>query len=287
MERIIKSLHTTVLKEEAVELLAPVTGATYFDGTFGGGGHTKLLLEKSAPKGRVVAVDLDSSVEKFASELEKKYGERFEFHHMSYVDVSKLSERFDGALLDLGLSSDQLGEDESRGFTFQGDQYLDLRFDATRGQTASQLLNQSSLPRLEQIFRDYAQDRFYKKLASRIVETRRKAPVQRASDLIALIGTDQPKVLAPIWQALRIAVNDELSNVERGLKEITQVLKKDAVFSVISFHSLEDAIVKKFFRDCPELEVITKKTIQPSNEEVSKNPRSRSAKLRAARKINH
>ncbi|HUD21097.1 MAG TPA: 16S rRNA (cytosine(1402)-N(4))-methyltransferase RsmH [Candidatus Saccharimonadales bacterium] len=281
MERVTKSHHQGVLIAEVIQLISPTKEGVYLDATFGGGGHGRALLGTG---GQVIGLDLDPTAEEFGRELEREAKGKFTFRRLSYDRAAELDAMFDGAILDLGLSSDQL-EQSGRGFSFQKDEILDLRFNPDYGQTAAQLLGQASLPRLDQIFRDYAEDRYHKALAAKIVETRRRQPIRTTKDLIALVGTDNPKVLAPIWQGLRIAVNDELGTLERGLKEISGCLKKDAVLAVISFHSLEDAIVKKFFRDNVDLEVVTKKPIQPSNEEIRSNPRARSAKLRVARRV--
>ncbi len=277
------SKHVSVLATVSTDLLKPTSGKVYLDGTFGGGGHTRKLLEKSQPSGRVVALDRDPGASVFATRLAAEFAGRFEWHCLSFEDVGELGVQFDGAILDLGMSSDQL-EEHGRGFSFLGNQALDLRFDDRHGQTAAQLLMQSGAGEIERVFRDYGEDRYAKKLAVRIVNERRARPIRTTEDFIHYVGTDNPKVLAPLFQALRIAVNDELQVLQRGLQAIAEQLNNRAVLSVISFHSLEDRIVKNFFRE-GGWESLTKQPIVPDEIEQASNPRSRSAKLRAARKV--
>lgn len=277
------SKHIPILVEEVVVALQPKSEGVYLDGTFGGGGHSRALLDASVPNGRVVAVDRDETTSVYANELVKEYGKRFTYQTMKYADVEQLDQKFDGALLDLGMSTDQL-TNSWRGFSFQRNEPLDLRFDASVGQTAAQFLQQGNAITIERVFREYAQDRYAKKLAARIVNERRGKPIRTTADFIEYVGTDNPKVLAPLFQALRIHINDELLNVERGIEAVSSVLKPGGVLAVISFHSLEDKIVKTFFRT-NDYEILTKKPVGPSEEEVKRNPSSRSAKLRTGRKI--
>ncbi len=276
--------HQSILVKEVIEALKPVSGETYLDATFGGGGHTRAILEASAPDGKVVALDRDSSTEEFAAGLKEEFGERFDYRAISYIEMSKLGVKFDGIMFDLGLSADQL-EASGRGFSFQKkDEPLDLRFDDSHGQTAAEFLRQSPLNELERVFRDYAEDRYWKALARKIMELRRITPVRTVRDFITQVGNENPKVLAPLFQGLRIEVNDELGGLKRGLAAASESLKPGGRLAVITFHSLEDRIVKEFMRN-GEFELINKKPISPSEEEVRSNPRSRSAKLRAGRRI--
>jgi len=272
------SKHISVFLEEAVDLLGVAADGTYLDCTFGGGGHSRLILERS-PTSKVIALDRDENAAQFAVKLERYFPARFEFRHLSYDQLDELSQEFDGILFDLGFSSDQL-EAAGRGFSFMQTEPLDLRFDDRGGQTAAQLLSQASPDRLVRIFQDYAQDRYSKTLARKIVEVRRTQPIRTTTDFVQLVGTKQPSVLAPLFQALRIEVNDELSTLERGLAAALESLKPGGRLVVISFHSLEDRVVKEFMRS--QMTVVTKKPISPSIEEVNNNPRARSAKLRAA-----
>ncbi|MEK7170782.1 MAG: 16S rRNA (cytosine(1402)-N(4))-methyltransferase RsmH, partial [Patescibacteria group bacterium] len=275
------SRHRSVLTAEVLELIQPKSGGIYLDGTFGGGGHAQALLDASAPRGKMVAIDRDAEVKQFAKPLAERYGRRFSFEVLRYDQAEKLELLFDGVLLDLGLSSDQL-EESGRGFSYARNEPLDMRFDARQGQTASQLLSQTTPQLLERIFRDYGEDRHGGQLARKIVARRRQEPIRTTFDLIGVIGTTQPKVLSKIFQALRIAVNDELTRLSQGLTAVTNCLKPDGVLAVISFHSLEDRIVKEFVRN--HLEIITKKPIIATDNEILNNPRARSAKLRAGKK---
>lgn len=273
------SKHISVFLEEAVDLLDVARDQTYLDCTFGGGGHSRLILEQSKPTGKVIGLDRDLNAESYAEALEKEYGERFEFRHLSYDRLDELNFEFDGVVFDLGFSSDQL-ESSGRGFSFMQTEPLDLRYDDRGGQTASQLLSQSTPDRLVRIFQDYAEDRYAKSLVRKIVDSRRQHPIRTTTDFVQLVGTKQPSVLAPLFQAMRIEVNDELSTLERGLAKAKSALRTGGRLVVISFHSLEDRIVKEFMRG--QMKVITKKPISPTEIEVISNPRARSAKLRAA-----
>lgn len=275
------SKHISVFLEEAVELLAVARDGIYLDCTFGGGGHSRLILERNAPTGKVVALDRDQGATEYAQIVSNQFPTRFEFHHLSYDRLGELGQTFDGILFDLGFSSDQL-ESSGRGFSFAKTELLDLRYDARGGQTAAQLLSQATPERLVRIFQEYAEDRYAKSLVRKIVDTRRIQPIRTTTDFVQLVGTNQPSVLAPLFQALRIEVNDELSTLKRGLAAALAALNPSGRLVVISFHSLEDRIVKEFMRSY--MTVVTKKPISPSVIEVAENPRSRSAKLRAATK---
>ena len=274
-----ESKHNSVLLEESIGLLKPASGKIYLDGTFGGGGHSRKLLEAISPEGKVVALDRDPGVEKFAVILSKDFPDRFEFHCLSFDQVDELGYHFDGAVLDLGMSSDQL-ESSGRGFSFNRREPLDLRFDDRLGQTAAQFLMQSSPAEIERVFKEYGEDRYAKKLAVRIVNERRSRVIRSTDDFIHYVGTSNPKVLAPLFQALRITVNDEVNILKKGLEKTAGTLIAGAILSVISFHSIEDRLIKQFFR-AGGFEIITKKPITPSDQELLNNPRSRSAKLRA------
>lgn len=269
--------------QEVLSYLSPREGI-YLDGTLGGGGYTQAILERS-PHARVTAYDLDQGAINLFEQVYPQYANRVTLVAGSYETVNELDQLFEGAVLDLGLSSDQL-EQSGRGFSFQRVEPLDLRFDPNSASpTAATFLARASYDELVRVFSDYAQDRRSKTLARKILEARRTSPIRTTTDLIQVIGTSSPKVLAPIWQALRIVVNDELGNLERGLNAIQSKLKVGAVLVVVSFHSLEDAIVKNFFKTTQQLTALTKKPITPSHEEVLQNQRCRSAKLRAAKKI--
>ena len=273
------SKHQGVLLDKSTNLLKPTSKKVYLDGTFGGGGHSRKLLELTEPSGKVIALDRDPNTEIFTKKLLYDFPGRFEFHCLSFDQVGQLGHHFDGAILDLGLSTDQL-ESSGRGFSFSRNEPLDLRFDDRFGQTAAQFLMQSSPSEIERVFKEYGEDRYAKKLAVRIVNDRRSRTIRTTEDFIHYIGTNNPKVLAPLFQALRIVVNDEIDTLKNGLEEISESLVGGAILSVISFHSIEDRIVKQFFR-LGDFQVITKKPITPGDDELLENSRSRSAKLRA------
>jgi len=278
------SEHLTVLVRETIQALEPHSNGSYLDATFGGGGHSRAILEASQPGGQVLGIDRDPEVAKWADELTLSYPERLQFEVMSYDHAQDLGKTFDGIVADLGMSSDQL-HDEDRGFGFSTKGELDLRFDNRKGQTAAQFLSSASQDKIATVFQNYAQDKQSKYLASKIVTKRRERPIKTTEDFVTIVGTNQPKVLAPLFQALRIQVNDELIILKRGLQVLTDCLKPDGRIVVISFHSLEDAIVKEFFRSSEQLEIITKKPITPASEELNNNPRCRSAKLRVAKRL--
>lgn len=274
------SKHQSVLATELLEYLKPKAGGRYLDATFGGGGHSKALLESRAKIGLVVALDPAPEAVAFAARLTKQFGKRFRFYQNSFLAMAELEGQFDGLIFDLGLSSDQL-EDSGRGFTFSRDEVLDMRFDPTRGRTAAWYLNTLSEKALQQIFSAYAQDRYSRSLARKIVRQRQQERFTTTFQLVKAVGTDQPKVLAPIFQALRITVNDELNVLSQALEIALTKLNERGILAVISFHSLEDRIVKNFIKE-NSMEKLTKKPIIATETEVERNPRARSAKLRLA-----
>lgn len=277
--------HQGVMINEILLAIKPVSDGRYLDATFGAGGHSQAILEKSSPQGKLVALDRDPNTYVWANELKSRFKDRFTFFNCSYDEFDQQLTDFDGIVADLGLSSDQL-DDSERGFSFGQNSPLDLRFNPRSGRTAAQILNQDSLSDLTKMFRDYAQDRYAFYLAKKIVASRKVNPIKTTFDFNNLVKNTNPKVLAPLYQALRIETNNELACLKAGLPIFVKLLKQNGVLAVISFHSLEDAIVKSFFKNSAQIEIVTKKPITPSNEEIKNNPRCRSAKLRIARKIN-
>ncbi|QQG49973.1 MAG: 16S rRNA (cytosine(1402)-N(4))-methyltransferase RsmH [Candidatus Berkelbacteria bacterium] len=273
------SKHIPVLVQETLGYLQLGNGGTYLDCTFGGGGHSREILRRIEPDGHVYALDRDGTVAPFAEELSREFPDRLKLFNLAYDRLDELDAKFDGILFDLGISSDQL-EASGRGFSFSRNEPLDMRFDERSGQNASQLLMQTGAERLERIFRDLAEDRQYRSLVRKIVDARRREPIRTTNDFMRIVGTTQPSVLAPLFQALRIEVNDELHTLKIGLEKAAAALKDGGRLVVISFHSLEDRIVKEFMRE--NMTVVTKKPVIPSLEEQRSNPRSRSAKLRSA-----
>ena len=286
------SVHQAVLPEEVIEWLAPQPGGTFIDGTLGGGGHTRLLAEKVGKDGLVVGLDRDPSV--VARAEEQLQGLPVAVAHANYADLPEvLAElkltQVDGILLDLGLSSDQLA-DHHRGFSFAADGPLDLRFDSSSGQPAWQLLARLAERPLADILYRYGEERHSRRIARRIVQQREKQPIRTAEQLAQIVRASTPRLkgrpridpATRTFQALRIAVNEELKWLEVALERLPGYLAPGGRLAVISFHSLEDRLVKNGFREDPRLEVLTPKPLVASEQEVAENPRSRSAKFRVA-----
>jgi 16S rRNA (cytosine1402-N4)-methyltransferase len=257
----------------------------------GGGGHTRLLAEAVGPAGKIVAIDRDPlPVERAATELQDLPVRAVQANFSDIPEIlGQLGiESVDGILLDLGLSSDQLADDQ-RGFSFQSDGPLDLRFDPGRGEPAWKLVERLSAEHLANLIYRYGEERYSRKIAQRIVETRRKSPIRTSADLADLIRRTVPRTHADridpatrAFQALRIAVNDELKWLEVALRRLPDCLRPGGRLAVISFHSLEDRLVKEAFRNDGRLHVLTRRPIRPTESESTENPRSRSAKLRVA-----
>lgn len=304
--------HIAVLYEDVLEQLRPRSGGRYIDGTVGGGGHSAGILEASAPEGRLLAFDRDTDALAFAAERLAAYGERVTFVHDSYAQMGRLApahgfEEVDGILLDLGLSSRQL-EDAERGFSFLREGPLDMRFDRSKGRTAADLLNYLDAESLADIFWRYGEERLSRKYARAIVAARPLSTTMELAELIervapAYVRRKRIHAATQVFQALRIAVNEELAELEAGLPAAIDLLRPGGRVAVISFHSLEDRFVKHTFRDlsrdcvCPPrqpictcdaqavVRVITRKVIMAGEDEIERNPRSRSARLRVAEKL--
>lgn len=307
--------HVTVLLQEAVEALQVKPGGVYLDGTLGGGGHTEAILRQSGPDGVVYGIDRDRDALRAAGERLAAFGERLKPLHGNFHDAKALLAaqgvaQLDGAVLDLGVSSFQFDEGE-RGFSFQEDAYLDMRMDQSCGRTAADLCNTLSGEELTRIIRDYGEERWAARIAAFILQAREKKPVETTGELVSIIKAaipkgarrDGPHPARRTFQALRIAVNDELEPLSQALEELVSLLAPGGRLAVITFHSLEDRIVKQTFKrlqnpcTCPPkapvctcgklpvAQVVTRKPILPSLAEVEQNPRSRSAKLRVAQKL--
>ncbi|MCF7836424.1 16S rRNA (cytosine(1402)-N(4))-methyltransferase RsmH [Candidatus Gracilibacteria bacterium] len=278
--------HLPVLPVEVLELLAPKAGEVFLDGTLGLGGHAGLILEKIRKTGKLIGLDLDSRNLELAQNNLQKFS-NLETHQANFRDLLKFTSpaSLDGILLDLGVSSLHF-DDASRGFSFQNLGKLDMRFDSTQPLDAAAILNSFPENEIADIFYKFGEIRSSRKIAKQIVEFRRKQKFRQTEDLVNLIA--HPKLLPQVFQALRIRVNSELENLEQGLNSAVEALKSGGRIAVISFHSLEDRIVKNFFREQKKLkilEILTKKAVGPSASELAENPRSRSAKLRGARKF--
>lgn len=290
--------HIPVLLNEVLEYLKPKPGDKIIDATLDGGGHSFEILKKIGPKGKVLGIEWDEELLKqFELKIKSlKFKDNFILINDNYRNLKKIAQennflKADGILLDLGLSSWHF-EGSKRGFSFQKDEQLDMRFDEKQELTAREIINQWPPETIEKVLKEYGEERFSKPIAKAIIETRKKKPIISTSQLVEII-----KNAVPFWyrsgrrihfatktfQALRIVVNDELGNLKLFLKQSPEVLKKGGKGAVISFHSLEDRIVKQTFRELKGsgiAQILTKKPIRPSKEEVIKNPRSRSAKLR-------
>lgn len=295
-ERTPDKIHVSVLLEECLQYLSPRPDGLYVDGTLGLGGHTEGILAATSPGGKVIAFEWDQKAQDLATERLKKYGDRLRIIPRNFAEIAEgLNEvgcgQIDGLLIDIGLSSLQLDRGE-RGFSFQVDEPLDMRMDIRRPVTARSLVETCSFEELADIFFYYGDERQARPVAAAIVEKRQKEKIVTTADLVAVISGAIPKKYHPkkihvatkVFQALRIAVNSELENLAKIIEDGVQFLKPGARFCVISFHSLEDRIVKRKFASHEQLEVITRKPVVPSATELARNPRARSARLRVAEK---
>src|SRR5690606_17782027 len=307
-----ESAHITVLLNEAVDALVADPDGFYVDGTFGRGGHSQLILNSLSPQGRLLAIDKDLTAIAVAHD---RFGQdaRFEIAHSSFAGLAELiaarnmTGKVSGLLLDLGVSSPQLDEAE-RGFSFQQDGPLDMRMDQSRGQSAADWVNTASEAEIAQVLKEYGEERFAKRMARALVTERLKTPFTRTGRLAAVIKEANPaweKGKHPAtraFQAIRIHVNNELGDLESVLSQAVELLAPGGRLVVISFHSLEDRLVKRFIRRQeqgdrlpPGLPVQDHqlnrrlkscgKPVMPSEAELATNPRSRSAVMRVAEKL--
>ncbi|MFH1462034.1 MAG: 16S rRNA (cytosine(1402)-N(4))-methyltransferase RsmH [bacterium] len=295
----IKIYHKPVLIKEVLEHLEPKPNKTYLDATFGGGGHTCAILD-SQPTCNVIAFDWDKkAIEKNYPQLKEKYGERLKviwanFAHIKKIFAKEKITKIDGILADFGTSQFQI--QNTAGLSFQTDSPLDMRMSQAHFYfKASDIVNRFNEKELADIIFKYGEEKFARKIAKAIVEQRKKEKFQTTKQLVELIESLMPKYIhgkkrkthpaTKTFQALRIFVNKELDNIEIFLKDSIDFLEKDGNIACISFHSLEDRIVKHFFKEnSDKLQILTKKPIVPSEEEIKINPSSRSSKLRAAKK---
>ncbi|MEI8375587.1 MAG: 16S rRNA (cytosine(1402)-N(4))-methyltransferase RsmH [Planctomycetota bacterium] len=285
------SIHVPVMLAEVLEGLSPQLGGIFVDGTLGGGGHTRALAERVGPSGRIISLDRDPA----AIEAANTYLPKVPVTpvHANFCDLPEVLaelgvEAVDGILLDLGLSSDQLADLE-RGFSFSSTGPLDLRFNPMQGKPAWRLLERLSAEHLADLIYQYGEERYSRRIARAIVQRRQDHPVETSADLADLVRRCVPRSrhdridpATRTFQALRIAVNDELKSLEIALRRLPECLRTGGRLAVISFHSLEDRPVKVAFRDDPRLTSLTRKPVTPSDAETAENPRSRSAKLRVA-----
>lgn len=287
-------MHTPVLKEEVLKYLDPKPNQNFVDCTTGAGGHTFAILEKTAPHGKILAIDWDEEAAQRLAEIvkDKKLQKRIIIENENFADLLDIvmQNKFrpiHGILLDLGFSSDHL-EDTKRGFSFQKNGPLDMRYSTKNPLTAEKIVNYHSKNQLENILKEYGEEQFAKEIAQEIVTARAQKPIQKVFQLVEIIEKATPKSyhrkkLHPAtktFQALRIAVNDELGNISTVLKSASEILPPSGKLAVLSFHSLEDRIVKKFFQNNSTMTQQTKKPIRASSQEIRSNPRARSVKLR-------
>lgn len=277
--------HISVLSQELISGLAICPGGRYLDATIGGGGHSELILN-AAPDTQVVGLDQDDYALHHAQQRLASYGDRVQFQQRNFADYQPENSQFDGIIADLGVSSAQLDRPE-RGFSFRHEADLDMRMDQRQSLTAAEVINHWEEKQLAEIFFTYGEERLSRRIARQIVEQR---PFQTTTQLAETIARSVPRQYrygrihpaTRVFQALRIAVNRELTVLETFLAQAPQWLKPGGRIGIISFHSLEDRLVKHRLRDSPLLQILTKKPIQPQEDEIQANPRSRSAKLRLA-----
>jgi 16S rRNA (cytosine1402-N4)-methyltransferase len=296
-------LHTTVLLSEAVDALDIKPDGTYVDATFGRGGHSRLILSKLSPKGRVIAFDKDLDAIAAAEQIQDP---RFSIRHQGFTHLGELDAgSIDGVLMDLGVSSPQI-DNPARGFSFRNDGPLDMRMDTTRGQSVSEWLAEAEVQHIAEVIREYGEERFALQIAKAIDARRQERGVPTSTSELAQLVADTVKTREPgkdpatrTFQAFRIFINAELEELQQALTASLQVLRPEGRLAVISFHSLEDRIVKQFItqhsrevydRRAPfaapkvmDFKVIER--VKPSAAEVAGNPRSRSAIMRVAERL--
>ncbi len=301
-------MHLPVLQKEVIEYLDPKPNENFIDCTLGEGGHTLAILERTSPSGKVLGIDQDQEIlENTRHKIENtEYGDRLILVCDNFVNLKEIAEKptvrtqekfepVSGILFDLGISSWHL-EESGRGFSFQKEEPLDMRCDKNSNLTAEKIVNEYSEKEIERILKEYGEEKFSRQISKKIIEFRKIKPLKTTLQLIEIF-----KKSVPVWyqhkkihfatrafQALRIAVNNELTNLEKALPQTLDILEYGGRLVVISFHSLEDRIVKNFLKEKSKenlIKILTKKPIAPSEEEIKANIHSRSAKLRAAIKI--
>ena len=305
--------HIPVLLHEVIELLDPKPGKNYIDATLGFGGHSEAILSAISPNGKLLGIDQDEDVMKYTKERLQKFGDRFTTVIGNFSQIDEIGRQIrvtGGILADIGVSSYQLDTPE-RGFSFRDKGPLDMRMDQSSELTASMIVNTYSGEEITKIIRDFGEERFAKRIATRIVEARKTKHLETTKELAEIVSAAIPRKFWPdrispatkTFQAIRMAVNDELGSLEMFLPEAVEILQPGARLAVITFHSLEDKIVKGFMTKsakpctCPpefpkcicekkaKIVLVTRKPVVATTKEISSNPRSRSAKLRVIEKI--
>ena len=308
-----KLFHNPVMLEESVSYLNPRSGGVYFDATVGMGGHSSAILESEGA--RLIAIDADPDSANLASRRLERFGGRASVINANFAEIDKTAQaanvgKLDGIIADLGISSRQISQ-SGRGFSFKADEPLDMRMDTALEITASDIVNTMNVGEIRQIIKKYGEDKFAGNIASAIVKSREQSPVSTSRELALIVSNSIPARFHPpsthpatrTFQALRIKVNNEIANLETFLEKAVPLLNKGARIVVISFHSLEDRVVKRAFKFmslecvCPpglvqcccgkqrNVRLLTRKPVSPSLEEIKRNPRARSAKMRVAEKV--
>jgi len=304
--------HKPVLKEKVIQYLITDRSGTYIDGTLGTGGHAERILEELSERGNLLGIDKDIDSIKISQQRLRRFGRKVRFFHQSYSQIPELLnslnlKKIDGVILDLGLSTYQLDNPE-RGFSYSLDGPLDMRFDQREDKKALKVVNEYRVEELTKIFKEYGEERFSKRMAQAIVQNRKVKRIETTKELKDIIKSilktrNDIKTLSRIFQALRIEVNDELFELKKGLEDGIEVLSPGGRICVISYHSLEDRLIKEKFLElskgcvCPPdfpvcicggkrtLQVLTRKPAIADEKEIRSNPKARSAKLRAAEKV--
>lgn len=307
--------HVTVLLSETVDCLNIKPNGVYVDGTLGGGGHSELILTRLGEEGRLIGVDQDVDAHAAAGERLKRFGQKFVPVHSNFVNISEIVqtlnlEGIDGMIMDLGVSSYQLDEAD-RGFSYMNDGALDMRMNRDAKTSAWHIVNEYSEKELYEIIRDYGEEKWASRIAKFIIQARGNGEIKTTFELVDIIKAaipakarqDGPHPAKRTFQAIRIEVNNELGIIEKAIQDGVSALNKGGRMGIITFHSLEDRIVKQTFKalstgcTCPPefpvcqcggkavVKLITRKPILPSDEEIEVNPRSRSAKLRVVQKL--
>jgi 16S rRNA (cytosine1402-N4)-methyltransferase len=309
---VLEFIHKTVMAAEALDALNPAPGGRYVDGTIGGGGHAERILDASSPTGWLFGCDRDGAAVEAARRRLERFAGRFEIRRANFSEMREWipAASCDGVILDLGVSSPQLDQSE-RGFSFQGEGPLDMRMDNRQTLTAADLVNDADGEKLANIFWEFGGERDSRRFARAIVHDRAQRRFETTAQLAGLIERISPRggrkahPATKIFQALRIAVNDEIGSLKRGLEAALAILQPGGRLAVITFHSLEDRVVKEFGREktrdyvftgpvdvpelrqprAPEMKWVSRKALTPGESELKENPRSRSAQLRVLEKI--
>lgn len=308
-------IHKSVLLKESIEYLRPIEDGVYIDATLGLGSHTRHLLESTNLKSRVIGFDVDEESIAIAKNRLAGLKDNIHFMNKNFYEIDCIPSELnltevDGIIADLGMSSFQL-EHSRRGFSFMKNEPLDMRMDPKLQFTAYDLVNEMSIEELSNLFRDYGEESFSRKIAKSIIKSREQKPLQTSKELAALISNSIPRKFHPkrihpatkTFQALRIAVNNELENLKIFIEKAVKLLKTGGRLVIISFHSLEDRIVKNYFKElhsdciCPSdlpvcrcekertVKILTRSPVIPGEEELVENPRARSSKMRVVEKI--